>query len=78
MDQIKHKVKKATVLKRSLCYLDALDLLTEAEGQVTQQLIDDTCTKPFKLMKLLHKILRDKARLYFWLKNEAQDKEYEE
>ena len=78
VDQIKHKIKTATVLKRSLCYLDALALLSDAESGVTKELVDDTCAKPHKLMKLLHKIMRDKARLNFWLKNEAQDRHFEE
>lgn len=78
LDRIKHEIKKASVLKKGSCYREGLAVLTKVETDVTEEIMKDDDTLKLKFIKLLHKILRDKARLFYLLKDKLQEQEMEE
>lgn len=75
-DRVKHGIKHASVLKKSSCYREGLKMLESLEAKLNEQL--EQSDENSKLFKYLHKVLRDKARLYFLCKDRRAEKKMEE
>ena len=78
IDRIKHNIKLASVYKKSSCYREGLTLLEHVEAELDTAMENQNYPKPEKLIKLMHKVLRDKARLYFLIKDKQLEQECEE
>ncbi len=78
IDRMKHNIKVASVLKKSSCWREGLKLLESMESELDLEIQNKDQPRPEKLMKLMHKVLRDKARLFFLVKDKQSEQETEE
>jgi hypothetical protein len=69
IDRVKHNIKLASVYKKSSCYREGLKLLEDIETELDTEITKKEYPRPEKFIKLMHKVLRDKARLYFLIKD---------